>query len=65
MKLAVDIIIKAQDFLINRYGEEGYKTLINKVKEKTHNDPTVLLGMLQDETLKADIRLVVLASFGE
>jgi len=65
MKLAVDIIIKAQDFLINRYGEEDYKTLINKVKEKTHNDPTVLLGMLQDETLKADIRLVVLASFGE
>jgi len=65
MKLAVDSIIKAQDFLINRYGEEGYKTLINKVKEKTHNDQVVLLGMLQDETLKADIRLVVLASFGE
>jgi hypothetical protein len=65
MKLAVDSIIKAQDFLISRYGEEGYKTLINKVKEKTHNDQVVLLGMLQDETLGADIRLVVLANFGE
>lgn len=65
IKSAVDGIIKAQDFLIGQYGEEGYKILVNKIKEKTHNDPVILLGMLQDETLKADIRLVVLASFGE
>jgi hypothetical protein len=65
MKLAVDSIIKAQDFLINQYGEKGYKTLIDKVKEKTHNDQAILLEMLQDETLKADIRLVILASFRE
>lgn len=65
MKLAVDNIIKAQDFLINRYGEKDYKKLIDMIKKKTNNDQIVLLGMLQDETLKADIRLVVLASFGE
>ena len=65
MKLIVDNIMKAQNFLINRYGEEGYKILIDTIKKKTNNDQVILLGMLQDETLKADIRLVVLASFGE
>jgi len=62
---AVNNIIKAQDFLINRYGKKGYKKLINKLQEKTHNDQVALLGMLQDKNLKADIKLVVLASFGE
>jgi len=63
--LTVNNIIKAQDFLINRYGKENYRKLINKIKIKTKNDPVALLGMLQDKSLEADIKLVVLASFGE
>ena len=43
MKLAVDNIIKAQDFLINRYGEKDYKKLIDMIKKKTNNDQIVLL----------------------
>jgi len=63
--LTVNNIIKAQDFLINRYGKENYRKLISKIKIKTKNNPVALLGMLQDKSLEADIKLVVLASFGE
>ena len=65
MRILADQIIKAQDALIKKYGEEDYKRLINKLKGKTNNEAFVLIGLYEDESLDSVIRLGALACLGE
>jgi len=62
---ATSKIMRAQTALEGMFGEEGYKLLINKMKEKTHNDPCALVAIYCDENASAEIRLVALATLGE
>jgi len=58
-------IIGAEDTLKKLYGKEGYKLLVEKMKEKTDNDPQVQMAIFNDESMTAEIRLVALATVGE
>ena len=73
LKVASEIK-QAQEFLLNQYGDEGYKTLINGVKGKVRRileqapdltELQVLAVLAKDKSLPADCRLVALAAMGE
>ena len=58
-------VIVAQDTLKGLFGEEGYVLLIEKMKEKTHDDPQALVAIYHDENATAEIRLVALAALAQ
>lgn len=62
MMKTISEIIEAQDFLKNQYGEEGYARLMEKATQKK---PQTLLGMANDDTLEATVRIVAIAALGE
>ena len=64
MKLVFQIT-QAQQALKELYGQKGYHQLIVKMKEKTNNDPVLLLAIYQDKDLFPAIRLVALSLLGE
>lgn len=60
----VSKIIEAQNFLRQRYGEEGYKKLMDAILGKT-KDNRVLIYIAMDKSLFAVVRLVAMAAIGE
>ena len=60
----VSKIIEAQNFLRQRYGEEGYKKLMDAILGKT-KDNRVLIYIAMDKSLSAVVRLVAMAAIGE
>ena len=58
-------IVGAGNALERLYGKKGYKLLVEKMKEKTHNDPQVQMAIYKDESMTAEVRLVALATVGE
>lgn len=65
MMKVVNDIVRAQNTLRDKFGEEGYKKIMNKIKEKTNNDPIILLAMYKDERYFPETRLAALAALGE
>ena len=61
----VSKIIRVQDFLRQKYGEEGYKKIINAMKQKTGDDIRVLSYIANDKNLSATTRLIAIATIGE
>lgn len=59
------IIIEAQDHLFCTYGEDGHKSLVAKMLEKTNSDAVTLATIATDTKMDADIRMVALAALGE
>ncbi|RLE37799.1 hypothetical protein DRJ17_05760 [Candidatus Woesearchaeota archaeon] len=60
----VSKIVEAQNFLRQKYGEEGYKKLVNAILKKT-KDNRVLIYIAMDRSLSAVVRLVAMAAIGE
>jgi len=60
----VSKIIEAQNFLRQRYGEEGYKKLMDAILGKT-KDNRVPIYIAMDRSLSAVVRLVAMAAIGE
>lgn len=57
-------IIDAQDALKKLHGKNDYESLIERMKEKTHNDPLVQIAIFNDKSMSVEIRLVALATLG-
>jgi len=57
-------IVKVQDFLRQKYGEDGYKKLISKILQKT-TDIRILSYIANDKNLSAVVRLAAIAAMGE
>lgn len=57
--------IEAQDALKRLHGKNDYESLIEKMKEKTHDDPQVQIAIFNDKSMSVEIRLVALATLGE
>ena len=58
-------VIEAQDALKKLHGEKDYGLLIEKMKEKTHDNPQAQIAIFNDKSMSAEIRLVALATLGE
>lgn len=58
-------ITDAQDALRKLHGKRDYILLIEKMKEKTHDNPQVQIAIFNDKTMSTEVRLVALATLGE
>lgn len=58
-------VMEAQAALRRLHGEEGYGLLVEKMKEKTHNDPRIQIAIFNDKSMSTEVRLIALATLGE